>query len=417
MSDDSKATSPKISSTPKVNLGSTGFALGNLPLETVTSAHPWLPETLRPFDPNYTASLAAGLLTVPDLQSNCCRLEALIHLAIAAGSGRKKPSSSAVATWFDELGSGPCGVTEDPAEDGFTAVITSQRGNFRVLEGTWESASFFLQRIVNIVERMPKKGGWLAVQESVFALLALSDFVCERANLGRNVFGNSRPEVRLPKCVERQIAVVRGRVTFTVAELKKRDISVDALEPFLCRDEMRRLIAESSLTHSPLIHHPLLLRDGQLVVAMPSAISIAIRGLVAGGLMANGLAEKFLLALAHEYEVYFKENPPLGFGMGATIQFEPTDNGLMASYAKELDAGRYLHLIFVIDTLEGFDESAFAGSAHSWHGLPLDPSTSPRPCAAARHDAAPCMTEPAFYRHKSVMQSSGQKINLLHFCI
>ena len=142
MSDDSKATSPKSSNTPKLNRGSTRVAPGNLPIETVLSAHPWLPEALLPFDPIYTASLFAGLLTVPDLQSNCCRLEALVHLAIAAGSGRKRPSSSAVATWFDALGSGPCGVTEDPAEDGFTAVITSQRGNFRVLEGMWESASF-----------------------------------------------------------------------------------------------------------------------------------------------------------------------------------------------------------------------------------------------------------------------------------
>lgn len=372
MSHDSRPTSANVSNSQTANSRPSGFAPGNLPLEAVTSAHPLLSEALRPFDPIYTASLVAGLLTVPDLQSNCCRLEALVHLAIAAGSGRKKPSSSAVATWFDELGSGPCGMSEDPAEDGFTAVITSQRGNFRVLEGMWESASFFLQRIVNIVERMPEKGPWLAVKESVFALLALSDLVCERAELGRNVFGNPRPEERLPKSVKQNVAELRRRVAFTVAELKDQGISLGALEPFFCRDEMRRLIAKSSLTHSPLVHHPLLLRDGQLVVAMPSAISIAIRGLVAGGLMANGLTDNFLSALAHEYQDYFKENPPLGIGTGAPIQFEPTDNGLMASCAEELDAGRYLHLIFVIDTLERFEETAFVGSNPDPEALAAD---------------------------------------------
>jgi hypothetical protein len=372
MNDDSRATPPKISNTPKANRGSPGFASGHLPLQMVTAAHPLLAQALRPFDPIYVASLIAGLLTVPDLQSNCCRLEALVHLALAAGSGSKKPSNSAVVAWFNELGSGPCGVTEDPAEDGFTAVITSQRGNFRVLQGMWESANFFLQRIVNIVERMPQTGPWFALQESVFALLALSDLVCERANLERNVFGNPRPEVTLPKSIERQFTELRGRVAFTVAELKENGVPVDALEPFFYRDEMRRLIPESSLTHSPLAHHPLLLRDGRLVVAMPTAISVAIRGLVAGGLMANGLTAKFLSALAYEYQVYFRENPPLGIGMGAPIKFEPTDNGLMACCAKELDAGRYLQLIFVLDTLEGFEESAFAGTNPDPNALAAD---------------------------------------------
>jgi hypothetical protein len=170
------------------------IALGQSPLVEVLAAHPSLEHVLRPYDGAYTASLAAGLLTVPELQSNCVRLEALAHLALYAATGHKRPTSRAVASWFDELGIGPCGFVEDAAEDAFTTVVTTPQGNFRILEGIWESSTFYLQRIVNIVETTPGDRAWLALRESVRAMLTLSDLVCERSGLARYTFGNSTRE-------------------------------------------------------------------------------------------------------------------------------------------------------------------------------------------------------------------------------
>lgn len=337
-------------------------AFGHLPLDTVIAAHPMVVQSLATCDPVHTASLFAGMLTLPELQSNCCRLEALAHLALSCGAGSRKPTSRAVATWFDEMSAGPCGLIEDPAEDAFTSLVTTRRGNFRIIEGVWESAAFFLQRIVNVVDRMPGNDAWLDLRETVYAFLKLSDLVCERSGLGRYIFGNPRPELRLAKSIERLMPTLRQRVTFTKDELEQQGISLNALDPYVFHPDLRRRIPESSLTHSPLIHHPLLYRDDQITVALPAAASIAIRCQVAGGLVAAGLRDEFLAALAHEYEEYFSENPPLGIGRRASIQFLPTDNGVMAYCAKEVDAGRYLNLIFVLDTLEGFEESAFAGA-------------------------------------------------------
>ncbi|MDZ7618509.1 MAG: hypothetical protein U1E05_16015, partial [Patescibacteria group bacterium] len=337
------------------------IAFGQFPLAEVLAAHPSLEQVLQPYDGAYTASLAAGLLTVPALQSNCVRLEALAHLALYAATGRKRPTSRAVASWFEELGDGPCAVVEDPAEAAFATVITTPQGNFRILEGIWESATFYLQRIVNIVDTTPGNEAWLALRESVRAMLKLSDLVCERSGLARYTFGNPMRETKLPREVELTIAAYRKRVVFSVDELKEHGITLESLEPFVLHPRLCNLIREASLTHSSLVHHPLLLSRGELVVALPTALSIAIRGLVAGGLAASGLKGQFLSSLAGEYEEYFRGHPLLGVGRSLPLAFDETDHGVMTSVAIQIDTGRWLQLILVLDTLEGFEASAFAG--------------------------------------------------------
>src|SRR5262245_33528723 len=126
-----------------------------LPLAEVVSAHRDIINELSWFDPLRTASTFAGLLAAPGLQSNCLRLEVLVHLALGFGRGRRKPDRKHISRWFASLQNGPCGLREDPAEDVFVSLVSSPRGNFRVLQGIWESSTFFLQRVLNIVEKMP----------------------------------------------------------------------------------------------------------------------------------------------------------------------------------------------------------------------------------------------------------------------
>jgi hypothetical protein len=69
------------------------LGMGDLLLQRIIGAHPTLPTALSIFDPLHTAAIFGGLLTTPELQCNCCRLEALAHLAVAFASGRKKVSN------------------------------------------------------------------------------------------------------------------------------------------------------------------------------------------------------------------------------------------------------------------------------------------------------------------------------------
>ncbi|MEM8945029.1 MAG: hypothetical protein AAGD11_07590 [Planctomycetota bacterium] len=333
---------------------------GDLSMKSILAAHPMLQQALAASDQLNAASTLGGLLTVPDLQCNCCRLEALVHAAVAFSDGTKKIKKSQVATWFNDMSSGPCGLAEDPAEDALTSAVATPRGSFRILEGIWESAGFYLQRFVNIVEDMPSTGDWSSLRDSFYALLYLSDEVCKRASLGRFEFGNTSPKDRIPNVILSQLNDVRKRVTFSKPELDDLGVSYEHLMPFVLPQEFRSQIPSTSITHSPLAHHPLLRRNDRIVVALPTAISVALRTMVIGSMSNAGLKDLFIEELGHEYGRLFRSHPVLGTGFNAPIHFRATENGVMACFAKEIDTGRFLNFIFVLDTLDGFDEGGFA---------------------------------------------------------
>ena len=109
---------------------------------TVAKTNPELVQRLGDFDPFKLAAVFGALLTVPELQANCVRLEVLVHLALLMGGGKKKPNSQ-IARWaFNALSATAVGALEDPTEDLFVRNITTSRGNFRVIEGIWESGTF-----------------------------------------------------------------------------------------------------------------------------------------------------------------------------------------------------------------------------------------------------------------------------------
>jgi hypothetical protein len=95
----------------------------------------------------------------------------LIHIAIAYGSGDRKPPKKLLANAFWSVGQGWIGSLEDPAEDVFVTNIVSRRGNFLVLGGAWESAGFYLQRVVNVLDRMPDTPICASILEPVYATL------------------------------------------------------------------------------------------------------------------------------------------------------------------------------------------------------------------------------------------------------
>lgn len=124
------------------------MGMGNRPINEFLSAHNSIADELQAYDAIKLAGTIGSLLAKPELQSNCYRLEVLLHMAIAQANGRKKPDSRSIARWFNLLEQGLCGRYEDPAEDVFVNSIETPEGNFRILEGLWESSGFYLQRIV-----------------------------------------------------------------------------------------------------------------------------------------------------------------------------------------------------------------------------------------------------------------------------
>jgi hypothetical protein len=132
--------------------------------------HPDVIKILAPLNPLRTAATFAGLLTQEVLQSNCIRLEAMVHLSIVHCRGERTISGNLVSHVFHAIGSGWCGRVEDPAEDVFVSNVVTDEGSFRILEGVWESGGFHLQRVLNVMATLPEYGPFAKLRASVHAL-------------------------------------------------------------------------------------------------------------------------------------------------------------------------------------------------------------------------------------------------------
>lgn len=78
------------------------------------TAYPHLVTALKPLRAPEVISAFAELLTIPDLQANCFRLELLAHLAAALCRGRVSPSPGDIRFLFEALGEGMRGRAKTP---------------------------------------------------------------------------------------------------------------------------------------------------------------------------------------------------------------------------------------------------------------------------------------------------------------
>lgn len=351
---------------PELDLGefvaaAAAFGFGNVPLRAIADEFRGLPAAFEALDPIRLTASFGGLLTTPQLQSNCIRLEVLAHLAVAYSGGRKKPNSNDISRWFSRLGDEMAGRLEDPAEDMFVSNIATPRGNFRVLEGVWESAGFYLQRLVNVVEGMPVGGGYALIRNRIYAMLKLSDLLCERAQLLRYELGNPSPESSLPAKLANSVSSLRRRVRFSGDDLAACGITIEDLDPFIFDPRDRERLLDENIGNSTLERCPLIARNGEVIFVLPTGTTAAIRRFVIERMASAGMIDALASALANEYRAVFSTTPLLGGRMGAPIAFRRSAGGLLAGIMTGIDKGRYLQFVFFVDDLKNFEEHGFVG--------------------------------------------------------
>jgi len=336
------------------------FADTELRGESLLESHPGIGETLGNSDRIETAAIFGAMLLDDRLQSNCIRLEALVHLAAAIGDGQTLATQKQLADCFNELDRGICGRMEDPAEDVFVSLATTSEGNFRVLEGIWETGTFYLQRILDIVESLPDEGSFSDLHQRVFALLKLSEAVCDRAGLARYSVGgtNPRPKIAPAFCSKAK----RKIVFFDCDELAHFGLTKEDLDIFILDDRDLTHVLTVPITDSPLQRFPIIDDGDRIVLVLPTAVSFAIRAAVVDFLLAHGLHESLKINLAQQYAALFRNTKLLGSFHGAPIFFSDREELPIAEAIVEADEGRYLHFVFFTDTLDHFYETGLAGA-------------------------------------------------------
>ena len=136
--------------------------------------------------------MISGLLTEPSLHANTIRIELLIHLIIAYGSGIQSQISPDQIMAQSETLVYDIFQNGGPVEDVFISNVMAKYGNTRIFEGIWESSDFYLQRIYNIIQTLPDKLNTRILISEVHALLRLSEEIASRRRLDRFIMGGGR---------------------------------------------------------------------------------------------------------------------------------------------------------------------------------------------------------------------------------
>lgn len=332
-------------------------------LRAFVDAAPMTKDRLARFDPIRTAAAFGVLLTRSALQGSALRLESLVHLALSAGHGSRRPTPDVLAQAFDTIGTSILKGSESESEDLFVNYIRSaEQGGFRVLEGNWLGGGFHLRRVVEIVDDMPDQAPFDRLKASVFALLKLSDLVCDRAGLARYAMGNIAPSARLGTQAAAQGVRSRHRLRFTLADLKAAGVRSDDLVDFELRPDDRETLLSEPWGATPLEARPLV-RDGEdLYFLLPSAVSIAIRRRVIDHLTKYGMLDDFRGALEAVYGSWFAGLRHFGVGMaGRSLRFQQVPGARLAAMSRLMDAGRRLNIIFVLEDLADIQTTGLAG--------------------------------------------------------
>ncbi|WP_310460650.1 hypothetical protein [Sphaerotilus sp.] len=318
--------------------------------------------TLANHCPIKTAAAFGGILTQKRLQTNCLRLEILVHLSLIFGGGKRAPTQSLLNQGFSSVGA-LCGHLEDPREDVFVGNVYSKNGNYRVFEGIWEGATFYLQRIVNLTDSLPDEGDLSKIKESVHSLLKLSDFVCEKAKLTRNDIGPDGKNNTLPKNISEKSAHFRALVGFNREELTTIGVDINALSPFIFESRLVGRLTDQAISNTDLEAAPLVFQDGTLYMLLPTAVSVAIRRYFVRLLGENGNRKVLLSELGYEYSTLFSTSRFFG-EVGPRLPFVHQSWGSLCAITQEIDAGRHLNMVFFLDDLIGFEEDGFGGAFH-----------------------------------------------------
>jgi hypothetical protein len=330
-------------------------------LEELEKQHATLVKKLKPFKREDVMAIVATLLTYPQFHANTIRLETLQQLVQRNCTGNNIPGRHRITEWLIELGKGWAGNMEDPVEDVFISNVVTNIGNSRVFEGIWEANDFWLQQALDALWVFRREAWACGLFEKINAVLNVSEALARRCGLQRFAMGGgaTRETFDLPPEVELQQR--RAKVRFSFSELDELGVPLDLLELFI-HDEHPAVGTESS---SSLQRRPLQRVDDGILVAIPAAISPAVRLAMIDELIRVGKIEAYERALftRQANQLFVDGLTGLDATHVAVDNLAPLPNGTPAT-AQEVvrfDVGKFAHVIFFEDRLLEFREDGITG--------------------------------------------------------
>ena len=310
-------------------------------------------QVLKDYDRQSTVSLLSALLTLPSLQANTLRIEAVLHLSVAYCAGTRTARRSEVAQWLNNDALIGCiKHLEDPASDVFVTNVETADGNRRIIEGDWSSNAYYVQCVLDTIAAPRAPRECTALHRSVFALLKLSEEVAERLKLKRWSNGRSLPYAPVALPSSQEMSRRAQALEFTDAQLDSLEISKRSLAPFILRDEDRNRISQETLGHTTLERRPIVSLGEKVLLAVPAAVSPAIRRFVITMLLQSGKFRSFEKAIGRRQATEVEHDCLLRLEAPRELVQPPSPTALIPSSCEWLikyDENKYVHAVLLHD--------------------------------------------------------------------
>jgi hypothetical protein len=309
-----------------------------------------LGDELSPLNPLRAAAVLGGLLTLPALQANTPRLEALTTAVAAVGAGGQAPGRGRLTGWLN-TGVRGVAVTEDPPEDAFLLPVLTDFGEFRVFEGVFEKNAAVTDALLEALADLSREEPDVTeLMFEAFALMSVSEAIATRARLARAEYGggSNGEDIELPP--SDRLSALGRRVQFSRADLAAARAPLPLLKPYLL--DVRAPAEE----RGPLRRRPVLTDGATFVVGAPSYLLAAWRQRVAieaeSAPWGARLAEKLVFAeLRRVAESDFERLPDRLF-LKSAGPFVAT------SILRDHGPGRWVHMVVVGDSFAKASEAS-----------------------------------------------------------
>lgn len=308
----------------------------------------------------------SGLLYEQDLHSNLVTTEAMIHQLFLSQHGPNVLNAVDITQLFDGIHSTHIGSWEDPAEDTMVGVGNSIIGSYMFLNGLWESSCFYTQIFIDLIDEMPDAYPFLNIKQSVKALLILSNESIARTSLKRYQKGSDTPqsEWNFHSYISNE---KHNIVCFSLNDLIRLGIAEEDIKPFIIGNEDISTLRNEDFGSSSLERKPIYrARNGTYILALSTAVSIAIRYFVIEQANQLGLLDRLEHAIQMRYTQFFGEKSPL-LGKICNIRFSPfrdsKENIIGAEALVGIDEHRYIHFLLFFDDFCDYQSGFVSGTS------------------------------------------------------
>ena len=309
-----------------------------------------------------------GLLYEEELHSNLVTTETMIHQLFLSQPGQKVMTDVDISQLFNGIHSTYIGSWEDPAEDTMVGVIKSAKGSYMFLNGLWESSNFYTQIFIDLIDEMPDINPFLGIKRAVRAILTLSNESINRKGLKRYQKGSDYPKSEWD--FHSYISNANFNIaTFSLEDLTDLGVDKNDLHPFVIDNPNLIALPNEAFGSSSLERKPIYrAQDGTYILALPTAISVAIRFFVIEHINSLGLLDKLLHLMQVKYVSLFGEKSCL-LGKIKDTPFIPfrDSNGITvgADALVGIDPHRYVHFLLFFDDFFDYQKGLVNGTSQS----------------------------------------------------